>query len=115
MECITDENDNPNYYLYQCKLGDKYISPCARIFQHPDFEAGVIKIQQGIDEELSDDEKMSIIVLLKCSENTEHVHKTGAPKPQSISERLEKRRNIGAYLKYYINCDFILISVVEVE
>ncbi len=44
-QCIID--------LYQCKLGQKYISPIADIVQYPHFEAGVVNIQKGIENQMN--------------------------------------------------------------
>ncbi len=49
MEAVNEEKHNASSGLYQCRLGQKYISPTADIVQYPHFEAGVVKIQKGIE------------------------------------------------------------------
>ncbi len=44
---------------------EKYISPTADIVQYPHFEAGVVKIQNGIENQMNESEKAAVRVLKK--------------------------------------------------
>ncbi len=46
-------------------LGQKYISPTADIVQYPHFEAGVVKIQKGIENQMNEFEKAAVSILKK--------------------------------------------------
>ncbi len=48
MKVVNERKHDPSSGLYQCRLGQKYISRTAYIVQYPHFEAGVVKILKGI-------------------------------------------------------------------
>ncbi len=54
MEAVNEEKHDASSGLYQCRLGQKYISPTADIVQYPHFEAGVVKIQKGIENQMNE-------------------------------------------------------------
>ncbi len=83
----------------------------------PFFESGVVKIQRGHEDEMSAAEKHAVECLRKIEDHS-NMNATGnaqSTAPRTISERLAKRRKVGHGTESYINCDFILGSVAEVE
>ncbi len=46
---VNEEKHTASPDLYQCEIGQKYISTTADIVQYPHFEAGVAKIQKGFE------------------------------------------------------------------
>ncbi len=65
MEAVNEEKHNASSDLYQSKLGQKYISPTADIVQYPHFEAVVVKIQKGIENQMNESEKAAVRILKK--------------------------------------------------
>lgn len=53
IETVEEEKYQVGSALYQCKLATKYIDPDASIVMHPTFESGVVKIQKGLQAELT--------------------------------------------------------------
>ncbi len=65
MEAVNGEKHNASSDLYQCRLGQKYISPTADIVQYPHFVAGVVKIQKGIENQMNEFGKAAVSILKK--------------------------------------------------
>ncbi len=65
MEAVNEEKHNASSDLYQCRLGQKYISSTADIVQYPHFEAGVVKIKKGIENLMNEFEKPAVSILKK--------------------------------------------------
>ncbi len=65
MEAVNEEKHNASSDLYQSKLGQKYISPTADIVKYPHFEAVVVKIQKGIENQMNESEKAAVRILKK--------------------------------------------------
>ncbi len=83
----------------------------------PFFSSGVVKIQRGYKDEMFAAEKHAVECLRKIEDHsnnnvTENAQSTA---PRIMSERLAKRRKVEHGTESYINCDFILRSVAEVE
>ena len=53
ISIVEEERNYPEFSLYECLLGTKYISPNAPILLHPKFEIGVTKIQRERETELT--------------------------------------------------------------
>lgn len=107
--------DKPEQPLYNCKLGEKFIGTKSHLVTDADFESGVIKIQAGCPDELTDAEKTAVQCLK--SDHAEAGSADGSSNGEylSMKERLAKRRKITATNRTYIPCNFILGSVAEVE
>ena len=80
--------------------------------KYPDFEKGVIKIQEGCEEDMIEAEKKAVSILLKKNDN--ECEMSYGVKMHSMEERLLKRRKTISSSKY-INCKFIVGSVAEAE
>ena len=109
---ISLSADKPHAAMYNCTLEQHYIGSNADIMTDPVFESAVIKLQENCPQDLSDAEKASVLCL-KVEETTD-----GNAEDSdllSMSERRKKRRKVAAIPKRYINCDFVLGSVAEVE
>ena len=71
---------------------DKYLSPTARIIRSPNFESGILKIQDGKEKEMTTDEQLACKNLRKHIVVEEHVprrnkhHRQNMPIPASICQ-----------------------------
>ena len=107
--------------LFGCTLGVKYISSDSDITSDPDFENGVVKIQRNIVHTMTPDEHEAC---KKLRVETHEVDNVLAPAEDyeavlgmNFEDRLSgrKRKNDGCDEYSYMNSDFILGSVAEVE
>ena len=113
IEAVDCEKNIRNSPLYGCKLDGKYIAHDSSIIQYPDFERGVTKIQNGATNSLTLSERKSVKMLLSTNEVEEEDIEVS--EMISIRERIAKRQKMSHHRDEYINCDFILGSVAEVE
>eukprot|EP00171_Calliarthron_tuberculosum_P002287 IDg2287t1 len=60
IDSVSAEKNNSESTLYQCKLGTKYIAKDAEITSSPCSESGAVKIQIGLEYELSRNEKFAV-------------------------------------------------------
>ena len=111
---VSNEKTERGSPFYGFKLGTHYIGRFAEIVKYKLFESAVEKIQLGKHSELSTQEKLTVRKLLKCTVSTENECDSSTGRI-SMSERLIKRRKTCNLDNPYINCDFILGSVAEVE
>eukprot|EP00171_Calliarthron_tuberculosum_P023317 IDg23317t1 len=88
IEVVSQAKNNPMSPFYGCRLGEKYISNTSSIVADKYFEMGVVKIQMGKSIELTGREKSTAFAKKRKMENTGDE---------------------------YVNCDFILGSIAEVE
>ena len=63
---ITKAVRKPFWKLHNCKLGDEYIRPHSHLTTDPDFESGIVKLQDGEANQLTDAEKTAVRMLEKC-------------------------------------------------
>ena len=115
IECVNTEKNNIDSPLYGCRLSSDRIGVHAsRVVTDPHFESGVVKIQRKQMHELSDLEKQACVRLQNGSVESE-VNSTSLAR-LSMTERIarSKRRRICSGVSY-INCEFIVGSVAEVE
>lgn len=93
----------PGSALYQYKLCSKCISPAADIVSCPEFEVGVAKIQKGVSDELTEEEK-SVVSSLRYSvqNNTSFIDNTGCSATMGMKER---KTDIAQH--NYMDCNYI--------
>ncbi len=115
MEAVNEGKHDPSSVLYPCRQGQKYIYPTADIVQYPHFEAGLVKIQKSIENQMNESEKAAISNWKKSINSSGTSSSRGASWSKNISEGLAKRRKRGEETRRYIDCNFILGSVAEVE
>ncbi|KAI0562409.1 Ribonuclease H-like protein [Gracilaria domingensis] len=88
----------------------------AAVALDPIFESGVVKIQPGLKTELTEEEKESVQFLEKPDIVSEvHVGIASGNVGTGIAARLAKERKVVMKKEKYMNCEFILSSVAEVE
>ncbi len=80
--------------------------------QYPHFEAG---IQKGIENQMNAFEKAAVSILKKPISSSGTTGLGGTFSTANISERMAKRRKRDEETSNYIDCNFILGSVAEVE
>ncbi|KAI0560856.1 Ribonuclease H-like protein [Gracilaria domingensis] len=116
LETVMEQRNIRSSPLYQCKLENKYIAPDAAIVLDPIFESSVVKIQRGLQTELTEDKKESV-QCLKQPDTVSEVHAgiASGNVGTGIAARLTKKRKVVMKKEKYMNCDFILGSVAEVE
>ena len=115
----------PDSKLYHCKLGKSYfeLTSTNRRIHSGYFESAVIKIQMSQHENkqcnLTQREKQSVLHLLKEEVNDEDENTEASDEEIDEIEQAKKRRKtlqVGNNIESrYINLDFILGSVAEVE
>ncbi len=115
MEAVSEEKHSASSDLYQCKLGHKYISSLVHIVQYTHLEAGVVTIQKGIENQINEFEKAAVRILRKPISSGGTTGLRGTVSTNNISERMAKRRKRDEETSNYIDCNFILGSVAEVE
>ena len=108
---------NVGHIMYQCGFQSKYIKPDSLIVKAKHFEAGVVKIQRGEYNQLSDDARIACESLLKPANAT--------PAPARIPNRpamiefemlmQQTETDHNSVNCPYINSDFILASAAVVE
>ena len=105
--------------LFGCTLGVKYISSDSDITSDPDFESGVVKIQRNMVHTMTPDEHEAC---KKMRVDTHEVDEVVAEDYKAVlgmnlEDRLSgrKQRHDGCDDYSYMNSDFILGSVTEVE
>ena len=118
IEKVKEGNAAPvsaNHFLKHCTLGEKWISHSSRKITHKDFNNGVIKIQLGKSNTLTQNEKNAVQKLLK--HGVQPVQEMSDDEEgNSIVAIFNKKRRIElSEVGEYVNCDFILGSAAEVE
>lgn len=120
--------------LFRCELEMKYISDNADIIVNLDFERGIVKIQCRETGSLTDAEKVAVSGLLRNAPAAAAAAAAGPaaagpglmddPDPAMLSsprslakemDRKRRREQAMAGHDVYINCDYIMGSVAEVE
>ncbi len=103
--------------LYQSKLGKTYISSLPSIVHSPHFESGVTKIQRNqihLMYSLGKNACKRLLSPTTDSATTELHNQSSAS--MTVSERFElRKRKREEETEKYINSDFILGSVAEIE
>ena len=94
-------------------MKSEYSAPIASIVPKPTFEKAVVKIQSGLEEQLSAAEKDKVSMLRENVE--ESASQSDSSSTVTMAERLLKKRKTEVTRNQYTNCDFILGSVAEVE
>ena len=113
MQDVEEGRNDRDSAMYRCSLGTKYIAEDANILRDPDFESGVCKIQNGMTDLMTDEEKTACgKLLLGGEEDSSDSDREGEV---SYEERLRKRKRQRDNPSGYMNCDFILGSAAEVE
>ena len=112
MQDVEEGRDNKNSVMFRCLLGNKYISEHANILKDPDFELGVCKIQEGLTDTMTEEEKTACEKLL-----LERDEESGESSEEELAyeERLRRRKQKRENPSGYMDCDFILGSAAEVE
>ncbi len=116
IRAVATQKRKPGSRLYQCGLGLEYIASDSGIVSSPAFEAGVVKIQSGNENEPNRQEKLAVSCLLRhqstvcIDDNTAKIDDTTMP----MEQQLRKKRKVEEG-STYIDCRFILGSVSEIE
>lgn len=116
-DAIRSGRDDISSPLYQCSLGTAYTSPSAPIVHSPHFESGVIKIQRQRISEMTEDEKEACKMLRSVSSEispSQFDNETNVQLSMAQRIALGKRKRMEK-TESYLNCDFILGSVAEIE
>eukprot|EP00171_Calliarthron_tuberculosum_P005814 IDg5814t1 len=118
-DAVRGGRDDISSPLFQCTLGDSWISPDASIIHSKHFENGVSKIQRNLSHQLTREEKeacqsLKIDTDLSSTSGmeTESQSTTGSLMASRIN-RLKRKRITQE--EEYMNCNFILGSVAEIE
>ena len=98
----------------------KRTQPRGTLTPYPDFESGVVKIQRGESGAMNDAEKLACVSLLKVHQVAAEDEAAGAEVEEEETDfldvvRAEEAAALKGNTSQYINCDFILGSVAEVE
>jgi hypothetical protein len=104
-------------------LGTGYIGPDANIIHNPEFQSGVIKLQNGEAATLSQDERDAVqsLLLHHGDDPVEVLEIPGeeveaVPGRNRFAEQLAKRRRLEeAALTEYADCSYIMGSTAKVE
>eukprot|EP00171_Calliarthron_tuberculosum_P009475 IDg9475t1 len=116
LQKVATKKDVPSSSFFGCKLGTSHISQTADIVKDKAFLSGVIKIQRKECDTLSDSERLACRKLLSeaaVQSNTENDDDSGDD--DIITEITKERENKVDGSGSYINADFVLGSVAEVE
>ena len=100
--------------LQRCKMGRRCIRQGAAIPTDPDFESGVIKLQEGKVNELTEEEREALQSLRK----EDQANVPGSPEPITMPEKIAKRKRddaerVGSDER--VNVSWVLGSAAEVE
>eukprot|EP00171_Calliarthron_tuberculosum_P001491 IDg1491t1 len=119
MQSIDSYKQDASSPLYNCRLERHYIDVYSLRTTDVDFENGVTRIQRGEADQMTDSEREACKTLLQPSAaSATHEDCTTSPEGQELSiasmVRERKRRRLLQREKY-VNCNFILGSVAEVE
>lgn len=114
MEVIEFARTNVVSLLNSCKLGSNYISPSANIMPNPIFECAVIKVQNKNVSSLTTDGKNSVSNLRREIEPTS-ICSSSSSILTTIEQHLGKKRKVQCKNDDFINWDFIVGSLAEVE
>lgn len=111
---IDEFKSTEGHSLYQCALGQEYISDDGLHSVDRDFERGVIKLQRGELAELTYAERTACTSLKIHSE--EVLPASGRP-ALAVAERIAvgRKRKCSAFGPNYINAGFVLGSIAQVE
>jgi hypothetical protein len=111
---VAQHRNQRGHDLQGCKLGRRYIRQGAGILTDPDFESGVIKLQEGKVNELTEEEREALQNLRKEVQ----ANGPGSPEPITMPEKIAKRkRDAGERVgnDEYVNVSWVLGSAAEVE
>jgi len=113
IKAVRDGKNDLNSNLYGCTLDTFYIDSKAQIVHSPDFESGVVKIQNRKTDELSDAEKLACKKLERTAVDITNNNSTSN---LSLTEQvsLGKRKRQDAS-NNYMNTSFVLGSTAELE
>jgi hypothetical protein len=116
---VLEGINDPRSEFYKCKFESSRTSRESNLVPDPDFEEGVVKIQKGHVDQLTDAEKAAVSYLLKTGVDAQQGDENqNAPPRVTFEERLHKesqRNNKGGQTTGYKNTDFIFGSAAEVE
>ena len=84
------------------------LSSTADIVHTPIFELAVVKIQNGTQEELIEEEKLAVNFILRNIPMPNSIQELKDIKSSSFAERLSKRRKLGDWEPMYIDTRFII-------
>ncbi len=117
----ADKVINPDKVFYWSTFNPDRILIDGPLSPNSAFESGVVKIQEGRDNELSDIEKIAVRSLLAENNEVEEVEGEDSGNDDDSFNALDNddcgQRNVGANRANaaYINCSFIFGSCAEVE
>lgn len=97
IQYVSDTKSDRSSEMFNCNLGTKYISTDANIVYNSVFESGVVKLQNGMEYQLCDDEKVALKLLViddNNSNSTDTTNENHHDNTNSIKLRLAKRRKI---------------------
>lgn len=114
MKVVSSERTNVSFPIYSYKLSSKYISPSANIMTKSIFEIAVVKIQNKDELSLTTDEKNSVFNLRREIDPTS-TRSSSRSILTTIEKHLNKKRKVQCKNDDFINCDFLVGSVAEVE
>ena len=104
--------DDPLSPFYRNKLGTRYIALGNHLSSSPTFESGLIKIQNGREEDMSSFEERACEPLLKSNKQAEPVEKASTL-AQALKNRKRKASELQSESKY--QASYILASACCVE
>ena len=109
---IEKASQKPGWKLHNCKLGNEYIRVDSHLTTDASFEKGIVKLQEGEGNQLTDSEKLAVQIL----KNTQlvKVQESESEEDAPIAESLKKRRKLDQN-EQYVCADFVLGSFAEVE
>eukprot|EP00171_Calliarthron_tuberculosum_P003916 IDg3916t1 len=116
MQKVETKNDVQSSGFFGCLLGTSHISQTAAIVKDKSFLSGVIKIQRQEFEALSDEERRACKTLLSETVASADIDNANESEDDDIIMEItkEKENRIDGPGNY-INADFVLGSVAEVE
>jgi hypothetical protein len=113
---IQENKTRLGHVFYGCTftasrtLADSHLAPNA------DFESGVVKIQNGAENDLTADERVAVESLARvCDEDDDGDDLAVPTSPVNMQERLRRMNDRGNEKSRYVDCDFIFGSAAEVE
>ena len=111
IDACDEDKSNPESKLFGCRLGKRYISPESSIVLCPAFEKGVVKIQKGLENTMTESEKIATSALLKKKMTVESKQVSCT----SVEQSLKKRQKVLESESEYIDSRFVLGSSAECE
>lgn len=113
ITCVSELKEDESSKFFGCKLGENYIGSNSHLVPDPHFESGVFKLQQGLSNNLTENEREAC---KKLEIQSRSQSKKPSTERTTMSERIaaRKRKRENGENKY-MNTNFILGSVAEVE